>query len=124
MNKDGKVSDLMWDLVQQDGEGGDGAHRRTDQERRSDGQAVSEVMCEVSCKVQCPHKLLHNQEGYDPTENPQTHGHRVTVGSPCAGRGQETQEQDEERGRTDQQGCSDSLRTGMRDLFCIIVIKL
>ena len=52
LDEDGKVSDLVWDLVQQDGEGGDGADCWTDQERRSYRQAVSEIMREVSCQVQ------------------------------------------------------------------------
>lgn len=52
LDEDGKVSDLVWDLVQQDGEGGDGADCWTHQERRSYRQAVSKVVREVSCQVQ------------------------------------------------------------------------
>lgn len=52
LDKDGKVPDLVRDLVQQDGDGGDGTNCRTDQERRSDGQAVRKIMCEVGCQVQ------------------------------------------------------------------------
>lgn len=52
LDKDGKVSDLMWDLMQQDGEGGDGANCWTNQERRSHCQAISKIMDEVSCQVQ------------------------------------------------------------------------
>lgn len=32
LDEDGKVSDLMWDLMKQDGDGGDGAHSWTNQE--------------------------------------------------------------------------------------------
>ncbi len=35
--------------------------------------------------LQQTHKLLYNQESNDPTENPQTHWHHVSVGSSCAG---------------------------------------
>lgn len=57
LDEDGEVSDLVRDLMQQDGEGGDGADRRTNQEGRSDRQAVSEVMREVGCQVQVPGHL-------------------------------------------------------------------
>lgn len=42
----------MWDLVQQDGECGDGTHCWTNQEGRTDCQTISEIMGEVSCQVQ------------------------------------------------------------------------
>lgn len=57
LDEDGKVSDLVWDLVQQDGEGGDGADCWTHQERRSYRQAVSKVMREVRCQVQVTRNL-------------------------------------------------------------------
>lgn len=37
--------------------------------------------------LQRPHKLLYDQEGDDPTENPEAHRHRVIVGGACTGRG-------------------------------------
>lgn len=52
LDEDGKVSDLVRDLVQQDGECGDSAHCWTNQERRTDRQPVGEIMGEVSCQVQ------------------------------------------------------------------------
>lgn len=42
----------MRDLVQQDREGGNGADRRTHEERRSHRQAIGEIMDEVSRQVQ------------------------------------------------------------------------
>ena len=47
----------MWDLVQQDGEGGDGTDRWTNQEGRSDRQAVGKIVCEVSGQVQVARHL-------------------------------------------------------------------
>lgn len=52
LDEDGEVSDLMGDLVQQDGEGGYRADRGTDQEGRPHGQAVGEIMDEVGRQVQ------------------------------------------------------------------------
>lgn len=48
LDEDGKVSDLVRHLVQQDGEGGDGADGGAHQEGRAHGQAVGEVVDEVS----------------------------------------------------------------------------
>lgn len=33
--------------------------------------------------LQQTHKLLYDKEGDDPTEDPQAHGHHVTVGGAC-----------------------------------------
>lgn len=35
--------------------------------------------------LQQTHKLLHHQEGHDPAQNPQPHGHDVAVVGSCAG---------------------------------------
>lgn len=47
----------MRDLVQQDGERGYRADRRTNQEGRPHGQAIGEVMDEVGCQVQVARHL-------------------------------------------------------------------
>lgn len=47
----------MRDLVQQDSDGGDGAHCWTDQKRRPHGQAVGEIVDEVGCQVQVTRHL-------------------------------------------------------------------
>lgn len=39
-------------------------------------------MAVTVASLQQTHKLLHHQEGDDAAENPQTHGHHVTVGGP------------------------------------------
>lgn len=52
LDQNGEVSDLMRDLVQQDGDRGDSTHGRTDQEGGSDRQPIRKVMGEVGSKVQ------------------------------------------------------------------------
>lgn len=47
----------MWDLVQQDGEGGYRADRRTNQEGRPHGQAIGKIMDDVRCQVQVTRHL-------------------------------------------------------------------
>lgn len=39
--------------------------------------------------LQQTHKFLDDQEGDDPSEDPQTHGHHVTMGSTCGEHGLE-----------------------------------
>lgn len=57
LDQDGEVSDLVRDLVQQDGEGGDGAHSWTHQEGGADRQTVGEVVREVGRQVQVTRHL-------------------------------------------------------------------
>lgn len=57
LDEDGEVSNLMWDLVEQDGEGGDGADGGAHQEGRPHGQAVGEVVDEVRCQVEVARHL-------------------------------------------------------------------
>lgn len=57
LDEDGKVSDLVRHLVQQDGEGGDGAHGGAHQEGRPHGQAVGEVVDEVRRQVEVARHL-------------------------------------------------------------------
>lgn len=57
LDEDGEVSDLVRHLVQQDGEGGDGAHGGAHQEGRPHGQAVGEVVDEVGGQVEVARHL-------------------------------------------------------------------
>lgn len=64
LDEDGEVSDLMRHLVQQDGEGGDGAHGGAHQEGRPHGQAIGEVVDEVRGQVEVARHLDVCEEGW------------------------------------------------------------
>lgn len=57
LDEDGEVSDLVRDLVQQDGKRGYRADRRAYQEGRAHGQAIGEVVDEVGRQVQVTRHL-------------------------------------------------------------------
>ena len=57
LNKDSKVSNLVGDLMQEDGDGGDHPQGVATQEWGSNGQAIGEVVSEVSRQVQVPSHL-------------------------------------------------------------------
>lgn len=57
LDEDGKVSDLVRHLVQQDGDGGYHADGRPNQEGGADSQTVCEVVREVGRQVQVARHL-------------------------------------------------------------------
>merc|ERR1719150_3392501 len=57
LDEDGEVSDLVRDLVEEDGEGGDHAHALPGQEARAHRQSVSEVVEAVRREVEVTSNL-------------------------------------------------------------------
>ena len=82
------------EITRRDYRGHCGRHRRhtenilTMKQKMSFRQRTVWVSMWVSVSVsalQQTHKLFYNQEGDDPTEDPHSHWHHVTVGGSCAG---------------------------------------
>lgn len=57
LDKNGKITNLMRNFVQQDGDSGYHANSRPNQEGCTNGKTVREIVCKISSKIQVARHL-------------------------------------------------------------------